>query len=842
MRHYFVQPIRRSIWCLSNLSEEVFKQKDIHIFEFLTVVRALAFRLSRVIESVQRDETHERAAFSATFAREPSFKNLPEPWTGEEEASDLYSMDDLHLNIINHTLCPPSGPTFNGRMVAIGHIISELEMARHVQDSLARQEGRLPTVFVVPASSNASSTTDTFAINKLTAKMIDFDHLIEWINLNKVTRKLMENLDNSSYVTRFGQFLRALGQRLTDDDLDDLWNMQFQENAAAMSNIVGLFANIGASSLSHEQLNHLLNNLVRSRWLDLNSDALRVTGHYDFCLSGCTTRPIGTNEQKHAIETLKHNLQCFQTPEVHNIRNARANLLRLITEIATSSKDPIVVKTCLDFLWMLFMGCLEFRQRSNSSQPSKSKFPLRNFARNLSSRLIQASPRPATQKGQVSDQEECDLGYFNSEDVSLKYSRCSVDYSHPESLEAILNQHLIILKEASLSDSERKFRINQFLTQSIDNIKRNYRTYFMLDYLRSLIELCLKTVNLRVKREMIKELNRNLDLVPTILSSIKVYRQLVDTMTVGFWGLDPSGNISSAFLSHASSGSSLASQRTDSQLSLGHVSLVSSQEELSTESHNRSGDASFEKFSSILVLQGQDKERLLKIRQQIVVRNLQLLKLVQMNLDQGIPFEKLRALWGLFLSEENEIPLSERNEFFDWLLDSFSLIESDVQQIFTKLLLKTKPIFLASLPGLQLFRKFFERINLNESKLRIVAKDKWVIEKPELSGLNYLWDLYLTIDPTSNDEVLSKAPRIIPRIFKEEDASRKLLMQTQSMILDVQWILLSSRLRRDPEACHKRFFDLCQAHLDVSYSQLVNLLNLVHPKIIWSKFIQNGFK
>lgn len=128
------------------------------------------------------------------------------------------------------------------------------------------------------------------------------------------------------------------------------------------------------------------------------------------------------------------------------------------------------------------------------------------------------------------------------------------------------------------------------------------------------------------------------------------------------------------------------------------------------------------------------------------------------------------------------------------------------------------------------------------------------VDKPDLIGLDFLWDLYLALpsldasldgihmttvrkeDSNQSDSTRKASSAVDPTILSASTGRPKSASQTgdsstptigcpvvepnavklaRQLLLDVHWGQLAPRLRRDPEACYKRFFDACRRRLEV---------------------------
>lgn len=108
----------------------------------------------------------------------------------------------------------------------------------------------------------------------------------------------------------------------------------------------------------------------------------------------------------------------------------------------------------------------------------------------------------------------------------------------------------------------------------------------------------------------------------------------------------------------------------------------------------------------------------------------------------------------------------------------------------------------------------------------------------DLIGVDFLWDLYTSLPTTPNptDHVASSVPallaggKILPPVDGKGDLGvssevplevqifncRQAIHKARKLLLLISWSQLSSKLKKDPESCHKRFFDYCRKRIEVS--------------------------
>ncbi|VUZ47380.1 unnamed protein product, partial [Hymenolepis diminuta] len=173
-----------------------------------------------------------------------------------------------------------------------------------------------------------------------------------------------------------------------------------------------------------------------------------------------------------------------------------------------------------------------------------------------------------------------------------------------------------------------------------------------------------------------------------------------------------------------------------------------------------------------------------------------------------------------------------------WFASAIDLLESDAQNsLFTKHIIKLPPTSIQTFKGFQCFESFFIKVNLNEGRLK-TNQDGWTVERMDLIGVDFLWDLYVSLPPPINSPdshendksttlgIGKVRPHIAENInaeaLKETPSSvqavtrRQAIHKARKLLLLISWSQLSSKLKRDPESCHKRFFDYCRKRIEIN--------------------------
>ena len=104
------------------------------------------------------------------------------------------------------------------------------------------------------------------------------------------------------------------------------------------------------------------------------------------------------------------------------------------------------------------------------------------------------------------------------------------------------------------------------------------------------------------------------------------------------------------------------------------------------------------------------------------------------------------------------------------------------------------------------------RINENESKIQIRNElDNFYVDKLDMTGLEYLWDIILCVDEEKIADVATK------------------------FLLEISYEKVSLKLRRDLAQLHQRFINEC-------YTRLENSLIALEPGSPVSQLLLDAFK
>ncbi|KAK4474612.1 hypothetical protein MN116_001749, partial [Schistosoma mekongi] len=772
LKSYAVKVMYRVIWRLSNLCIEDFKDRDSHVFELITSVRVLTYRLIdlNVADSLGSLLTTEECSSclgSLMFTVfEPNWDevilryNENNSYQSNAQVS-LFSIsviDKLHYSLLLTAISPPQGvggATFNGRMMALKELIQQIEISKQFENvnnstvnwNRVSQKRTRPAISLTSASLLATENA-AFLARRQRRRVLRLDQLLFWIQDNEVISKSLHKLDNTAYMANLSTFFRSLGERITNDDLTTLWHRTSHQNGAAVDNILNLLTDLASSRFTQSQLKHLF-FLVELSWMTLDLQAISQ---------------VFRDIKLHRSETSKPSLISSPPPdEPSNIRHARARLLNMIGRIGISTRDPNTADMCIELLWRL--------AHSNYSDEAKA-FSKQNRKSIHTPQKVSFVNRILVPHGHKTD--------MTDSSISSEFPK----YIHPEPIEAALAQQLVIIREFHCSGVEQRLRAMRWLLEAMGHISRNSLTFFMLAYVKSLLEFILKNFIGKAKRDHLHELNRSHELITRVVDSLLQYEK---------WAISSHGDLLSG----------------DSLDALGF------------------------KHSDV------------------IKRHFDVLNFLLRNAELTLSVERAKALWETLIGQTHAAPF-DREQAFIWFSSCLNFLDTDAQAfVFTKVILKSNPALFRSMAGFECFKGFFEKVNLNEGRMKQVAKS-WQVERPDLIGLDFLWDLYLAL-PSSDasldgghsnllldNESFIKSTSIHDKSCESKynvgdspkqqigsfiSSSSTPLKPTldaakpaRLLLLNVHWGQLAPKLRRDPESCYRRFFDICRRRLESNYA------------------------
>ena len=180
--------------------------------------------------------------------------------------------------------------------------------------------------------------------------------------------------------------------------------------------------------------------------------------------------------------------------------------------------------------------------------------------------------------------------------------------------------------------------------------------------------------------------------------------------------------------------------------------------------------------------------------EEVVNTTLNCIRFILQESNVYLHLSRAREIWDILINNENSCEW-DRDVGFGWFIDcSHDLSAETKAELFKNQILSLDTSKLTSIKGYECFKLYFIRVNENEGKIHILSQhndiDNFVVEKFDLTGLNFLWDIILGC---SNEAIVS--------------ISIKLL-------LEVSYDKTSSRLRKEIMLLHQRFINECYSRLE----------------------------
>lgn len=176
--------------------------------------------------------------------------------------------------------------------------------------------------------------------------------------------------------------------------------------------------------------------------------------------------------------------------------------------------------------------------------------------------------------------------------------------------------------------------------------------------------------------------------------------------------------------------------------------------------------------------------------EEVVKFHLQTLKFIVKEGNMYLNYARARDVWDTLITNELSCPW-DKETGYEWFIECWDdLNEENRTEIFKKKILQLNSSLLTQ-KGYECFRLYFLRVNETESKLQCKNDlDSFNIDKLDLVGLNYLWDVILY----TNDE--------------------KIAEMATKFLLDLSYDKVSAKLKREVVQLHQRFINECYTRLE----------------------------
>nr|CDS22949.1 ubiquitin carboxyl terminal hydrolase 24 [Echinococcus granulosus] len=752
----------RTLWLIHNLTSEDFNPQKSRVFDLITSLRVLCYRSAALSNST--DSSNEvNIAVSFTLAefshpRQPDWDALMKQCPSLPPTTSVFSVahvDERHLAILLSSLCPPAGVSSSFKVRILA--------TRHLIDQLsAVQQVR---------SSSAASKSGLAASGA--SPVVTSTSILAAENQAFLRRRRLHRL------IRYDVLMTWIGEKAVVRSI-----MTNLDNVTYVATLCDLFRCLGdhitmedisalwkcQETQSNEGINNILkllsevgangfNQAQFEHVLQLVRDswsALDLQACIQFSRSSGSNKMSMKHRYRHKLSITTTTTSVRQpTTEPSTIRNARARLLNFVATTAITSREVWVSDLCLQLLWQLSHGLHpKSPEHAKSNSVAGEEKGKATFGR--FERLVSALSSSSGSGNGGASHNSVDEG------VSIHHP-C---LPNPEHTEAAIAQLLIVLRECRLPANEQRHRLNTWLSVAAEELKR------------TILDLICKPLPGRSKKDTLRELNKTYSLIDTVCNSL---------------------------------------HRLQKQAATSKHLVVSSSPAKST-----------------------DHERDKSIRHSdLIKRHLDVLHYLLSTADLHLSGDRTQDIWDTLVNDYGVVLFSVEETLL-WFASALDLLETDAQNnLFTKNILKLPPSIIQTFKGFQCFESIFVKVNLNEGRLKM-NQDGWTVERMDLIGVDFLWDLYTSLPTTpnatdhgaSNVSSLLAGGKILPPADGKGDLGnsseeplevqifncRQAIHKARKLLLLISWSQLSSKLKKDPESCHKRFFDYCRKRIEINLS------------------------
>nr|XP_023674608.1 ubiquitin carboxyl-terminal hydrolase 24 isoform X1 [Paramormyrops kingsleyae] len=157
-------------------------------------------------------------------------------------------------------------------------------------------------------------------------------------------------------------------------------------------------------------------------------------------------------------------------------------------------------------------------------------------------------------------------------------------------------------------------------------------------------------------------------------------------------------------------------------------------------------------------------------------------------------WNRAKEVWECLVTSMDVCEL-DREMCFDWFTKGQHDLESDVQQqLFKEKILKLDPYDI-SMNGFNLFKTFFENVNLSDHRLKRQGTQLFV-ERLDLIGMDFIWRMAME---SPNEDIANEAIQLI---------------------ITYSYINLNPKMKKDSVSLHKKFIADCYKRLEAASSAL----------------------
>ena len=165
--------------------------------------------------------------------------------------------------------------------------------------------------------------------------------------------------------------------------------------------------------------------------------------------------------------------------------------------------------------------------------------------------------------------------------------------------------------------------------------------------------------------------------------------------------------------------------------------------------------------------------------------------------DLYLSWSRCKELWDTLVANPNSIPM-DHDLIFTWFTKCLSDLEPDTQKDLFHQKLLTVPPAANTQKSFSCIKAYFENVNEYDSRLKKSTSPKYLVERIELLGMSYFWD------------VLMETPR-------EEIANLAI-----DLVLNMSYLNVTPRLKKDPASLHDKFIKNFYSRLEDNCQKSVN--------------------
>ena len=165
--------------------------------------------------------------------------------------------------------------------------------------------------------------------------------------------------------------------------------------------------------------------------------------------------------------------------------------------------------------------------------------------------------------------------------------------------------------------------------------------------------------------------------------------------------------------------------------------------------------------------------------------------------DLYLSWSRCKELWETLVTNPNSIQM-DHDLIFTWFTKCLSDLEPDTQKDLFHQKLLTVPPAANTQKSFSCIKAYFENVNEYDSRLKKSTSPKYLVERIELLGMSYFWD------------VLMETPR-------EEIANLAI-----DLVLHMSYLNVTPRLKKDPASLHDKFIKNFYSRLEDNCQKSVN--------------------